>query len=189
MKRSLLMLPVLFLFLFNACSGGTETPFPDQMWTAFAQTNTAMMVTPSPTSTPNPHIPNMISTLNVDLMFMNPLEGLLDAKYYVWDMSIEHVEGYSELVLLVNVHCECVLSDDCCHPGRTFVVVMNAMKKNYISILAHVPSSVGNLLVVCSENKRQVGSVSVAWIAVSKYLRTEITDYELKDQVRLIESP
>ena len=190
MKRLLPAIPVLFVILLNACSGnGGASVVPPDMSTAVIQTLTAMVWTPPPTSTHNPQIPNMISTLNVDLLVTNPLEGLLDAKYYVQDISIDHVEGYPDRVFLVSVHCECIHGDDCCHPGRTFVVIMNAMKRNYISILAHVPPSVSYLMVMCAENKRQIGGISVPWTAVSEYLQTRMTDYQFEDQVRLIESP
>lgn len=189
MKRLLPSIPIFFLLLLNACGNGISTPIPDDVGTRVAQTQTATVAIPSPTQTPNPDVPNMISTLNVDLSIINPLEELLDAEYQVMDISFETVGGYPDQVFLINVRCKCSSDNDCCHPQRTFVVIMNAMKRNYNFILAHVPGGISHLVVVCSDHKTPIGAISASWPATRDYLSGISTAYQFEKHVNLTEAP
>lgn len=190
MKRWLLAIPMFFVILLNACGGGSpQLSSPDQAWTSLIQTQTATMWTVVPTQTFNPNIPNMISTLNVDLSIINPLELTLDAGYRVDDIQFKKISGYPGSVFRVDVRCECMNGEDCCHPERTFVAVLGAMRRNSISILAYVPADVGHLLVVCLDQRKQIGAMSVSWQDVRDYLIGNLTGYQFGVRVTKADIP
>jgi hypothetical protein len=159
------------------------------MSTAVIQTLTAMVWTPPPTSTFNPNIPNMISTLNADLSVTNPLEWTLDAEYRVDNVSFSTAPNSSALVFRVDVRCDCRNGEQCCHPERTFVAVMGAMKRNSISVLAYVPGEVGYLLVVCSDPRMSLGAMSATWQDVRDYLVGNLTGYQFGVRVSKTDLP
>lgn len=189
MKRLLPSIPILFLFLLNACNDGGTSGVPPEMSTAVIQTLTAEVWTPVPTQTFNPNISNMISTLNADLSVANPLERTLDAEYRVDNLSFPNVPNNPALVFRVDVRCECMNGDKCCHPERTFVAVVSAMKRNYLFILAYVPGNVSHLLVVCSERKTSIGAMSAPWQDVWDYLMGNLTGYQFGVRVTRTDVP
>jgi hypothetical protein len=178
MKRLFPSIPVFFLVLINACGVvDADSGVPSNMSTAVVQTLTATIWTPVPTQTFNANIPIMVNWLNADLSTVNSLEWSLDAEYYVTNVSFPNVAGSSALIFRVDVRCECINSDECCIPERTFVVLMGAMKRNANTLLTQIPMGVSEIMVVCSDHKTPVGAVSAPWQEAKAYLQGYLTGY------------
>lgn len=179
MKRLLSFIPIILLLLLNSC---TELPVgPDAVSTAVAQTQIALtrMALPSPTL--NPNIPNMVIWMNNDLAISNPLESTLDAEYHVLNLSFRNLEGSSNLRFQVDVSCMCMNSSDCCVPERTFVVIIESLKRNSGTAVTQMPPDVSEIVVICSnhETKAKVGAISAPWQDVKGYLQGNVSGYQL----------
>lgn len=178
MKRLLLFIPIILLLLINSC---TELPVgQDAVNTAVAQTQIALtrMVLPTPTS--NPNIPNMVIWMNNDLATSNPLESTLDAEYHVINMSFPDLPNSSNLRFQVEVNCLCMNNNECCVPERTFVVIIESMRR-YSGLPSLVPVEVSEVLVICSNHhtKAKVGAISAPWQDVKGYLQGSVSAYQL----------
>jgi hypothetical protein len=180
MKRLLLIVPIVFLLFLNACGTGSVEITSAQM-TILWQTETAKAWTAIPTTTFNPHIPTMVSWLNTDLFNTNSLGSTMDAQYSVTDITIRN---HSPMTFRINVNCICRNDSDCCIPERTFVVILESLRRNSGAALQQVPPDVSQLMVVCSnERNAQIGAISVSWQSVQAYLHGNLTGYELGVQV------
>lgn len=188
MKRWLPFFPLFFLFIFNSCTGAAPG-ISSEVGTAVANTQTAAMWTAIPTFTPNPNIPNIVTWLNNDLSTINPLESTLDAEYHVIDISFSRRPDRSGLLFRVDVDCRCMNGAECCIPERTFVVIIEAMKRNATTILTHVPGDVSEILVVCTEHRAGVGAMTAAWQDVRGYLQYQISGYQLGMRVSRTDVP
>src|SRR5215211_2203990 len=179
MKHLFLIVPMLLLFLVNSCNGVTAT-IPSEMGTAVAQTQTALVWTAVPTATYNPNIPTMISWLNNDLATVSPLGRTLDAEYHVINVSFPNVQNDS--IFQVDVGCICMNNSKCCIPERTFVVVVEAMKRYPGAFWAQVPGGINEIMVVCSDHqtKTQIGAVTASWQDVQGYLQGYVSRYQLE---------
>ena len=181
MKRLLLIIPIVLLFLLNACGDGSAGIPPPAQVTALWQTETAKAWTAIPTTTFNPHIPTMVSWLNIDLFNTNALGSTMDAQYSVTDITIRN---HSPMTFRINVTCICMNDSDCCIPERTFVVILESLRRNSGSALQQIPADVSQMMVVCSNQRNaQIGAISVSWQAVREYLLGHLTGYELGVQV------
>ena len=184
MKKLLPSIPIFFLVLLNACGVvGVDSAVPPNMSTSVIQTVTAAAWTPVPTQTFNPNIPLMVNWLNADLSTVNSLEWSLDAEYYVTDVSFPNVTGSSALIFRVDVRCECINSDECCFPERTFVVIIGIMERKASTLLTQVPGEVSEIMVVCYKHKTQVAAVSAPWREAKAYLQGYLTGYQLAPRV------
>jgi hypothetical protein len=189
MKRLLLFIPIAFLFFVNACiSNAPPTSIPDNVGTDVAHTQTATMWTVAPTQTFNPNITNMVNWLNADLVSSaNSLGSAIDARYSVTDIK---VENHSPLTFRINISCICMNDAECCVPERTFVVILEILKKNSAATLNQVPPDVSQIMVVCSNQRNaQIGAISVSWQSVQAYLNGHLTGYELGAQVIRTRAP
>lgn len=178
MRRLLPFIPIIFLFLFNSCAN-SNTTYPPEMWTGLVQTNIALTWTASPTQTLNPAINNMQNWLNYDLSTVSPLGRAMDAEYHVIKVSFLNVPNSSALIFRMDVRCICMSSSDCCIPERTFVVLMESMKRN--PSLIQVPTGVSEIIVVCSnhQDKEQFGAISANWSDAYGFLSGNITAEQL----------
>lgn len=177
------LIPFIFAILLlsvNSCADAVSI-IPNDMGTAVASTQTAVMWTAIPTLTPNPYIPFIITWLNNDLSTANPLGSTLDAEYHVTDVSFSKHPGRSTLIFRVDVNCDCKNGVECCIPERTFVVIIEAMKRNRDLTLTQLPGWIDEILVVCSneKTKSQIGAMSASWQDVQGYLQNQVSGYQL----------
>lgn len=190
MKRLLPFIPVLLLLLVNSC---VQADPLDSTGTATAIANTiyAAIWTATPTPTFNPAISAMVSWLNMDLVTTNALGATIDADYHVNKISFQNIPNSSALIFRVNVGCTCMNTDNCCIPERTFVVIVESMKKNRDTNLVQVPSEVSRMLVVCSDQKTksQIGAISASWQDVQSYIWGTLDGHQLGVQVTRIAAP
>ena len=172
MKRLLPAVPLVLLLVLNAC-GSDSLNVPAAQWTAIWQTETAKAWTSVPTATPHPAFPTMVNSLNIDLSSTtNSLEATMDAEYSVTDISFRNIPNSSALIFRVDVSCVCKNSAECCIPGRTFVVIMESMKRTLITNFVQVPPGVRQMMVVSFDPKAksQIGAISAPWQDVQSYL-------------------
>lgn len=184
MKRILpFILIILLLFLGNSC-GGIPLQNPTLQALQATMSQVAESWTPIPTQTANPYIPLMVNWLNVDLSTVNTLEKTMDAQYQVTNISAIDPDG-SGIVYRMDIGCICMHTTDCCIPERTFVVVIEAMKRNAGTAVAQVPSNISKILIVCYDHTKgnQVGSISALWQDVRDYLLGNTTGYQLGGKV------
>lgn len=180
MKRYFPLIPfVLFLFL-NSCGEVPEGITPAE-GTAVAQTQTAVMWTPTITSTPDPNESKIVEWLNETLLDADPLESTIDAKYQVVDVTFPVTQGSSPpAIFRVDVRCECaLLNERCCIPERIFVLTMRAMKNRAEKVMGQVPVSVNEIKVVCFDHTTQIGVMAASWTYVKDYLLDQLNGYQL----------
>lgn len=186
MKPLLAFIPFVFLLLLiNSCASENPT-IPEEMWVMMHQTETARAWTPVPTPTFNPNITNMINWLNADLLSNgNSLGATMDAQYSVTNISLRNASNSSALIFQMKVDCICKNSANCCLPERTFVVIIETMKKNSFTTLAQVPWDVAQIMIVCFDQKTssQIGAIAAPWHEIQNYLQGYISGYQLGVQV------
>ena len=183
MKRLLLFVPIAFLFFVNSCAlADAQSGVPNDIGTAVANTQTAAVWTAAPTQTFNPNISIMVNWLNAELVSStNALGSTMDAKYGVTGITFKN---HSPMTFRIDVNCICMNDADCCIPERTFVVILESLKRNPNSALTQVPVDVSQMMVVCFDKANsQIGAISVSWQAVREYLQGYLTGYELGVQV------
>jgi len=177
MKRLLPFIPVIFLFLFNSCTGA-DSGIPEDVGTAVANTQTAVMWTPTLTPTLDPNEPKILEWLNAGLP-SDELEVTLDTKYQVVDVTFPFVPGSSSNVFRVDIRCQCAIGNQCCVPERMFVVTMWAMKARADKIIEQVPGSTSQVKVICFDHVVLIGVMAASWADVRGYLREDINGYQL----------
>ena len=182
LKRFLPVVPVLFLTLLNACGSASPT-VPPNLGTAVAQTQTAVMWTPTVSPTFDPSEPKIVEWLNAEFSAADSLEQTLDARYQVVDVFFPIAANGSTTVFRVDVRCECANYTACCLPERIFVVTMWAMKKRQEKILEQVPGNLSEVKVVCFDRLIQIGVVSAWWPDARGYMLDEINGYQLGARV------
>jgi hypothetical protein len=134
----------------------------------------------------------MVNWLNQDLASMaNSLETTLDAKYSVTNISFPNFQNSSDLMFRLDVGCICMNSADCCIPERTFVVIIESMKRNPIANFTQVPAGVRQIMIVCSDlkTKSQLGVESAPWQDVLDYLQGRESGFQLGARVSRIGAP
>lgn len=181
MKRLFSFIFIVLLFFINSCTAVAAAPIiSNDTGTAVAQTQTAVAWTAVPTPTLNPSIPSMIDWLNRDLSTANPLGWTLDAEYRVIDISFSNILNSSALIFQVDVHCSCIYNEDCCIPERTFVVIVDSMKR-YPQFWTQIPSNTIKMIVVCSDhpNTKPIGAVTAPWPDVQGYLQGNVSGDQL----------
>lgn len=180
MKRPLPFIFIVLLFFINSCTAAAGFTIPNEVGTAVAQTQTAVAWTAVPTPTLNPSIPSMIDWLNRDLSTANPLGWTLDAEYRVIDISFSNILNSTALIFQVDVHCSCIYNEDCCIPERTFVVIVDSMKR-YPQFWTQIPSDTIRMIVVCSDhpNTKPIGAVTASWPDVQGYLQGNVSGDQL----------
>jgi hypothetical protein len=189
MKHLLIFIPIVFVFFINSCSLAEAPPtISSAQWDAVRQTETAGAWTAIPTGTFNPNISNMITWLNGDLVSSANALGLtMDARYSVTNIKFEN---HSPMTFRINVNCICMNNADCCIPARTFVVILDALKRNSSSTLAMIPAETSQMMVVCYDKANtQIGAIAASWPTVQGYLQGYVSGYELGVQVTLTGAP
>ena len=181
MKRFLPVIPFVLLLFMNAC-GDNPLVISTAQWEAMIRTQTATMWTPAPTPTFNPNISVMVNWLNADLVSsINALRSSMDATYSVSSITFQN---HSPMTFRIDVKCICMNDADCCLPERTFVVILEALKRNSPTAVAQVPPDVTQMMVVCfNQHNAQVGAITVSWQAAKEYLQGYKSGYELGAQV------
>ncbi len=190
MKRLLLIAPlVLLILLLNACINISTDTIPAAHWTAMAQTLTAAAWTPVPTGTFNASIPTIVSWLNTDMLITNALGSTIDADYHVNDIKVENIPNSRDLIFRVEVGCSCI-HDNCCTPERTFVTIVETMKR-FNTSNPPVPTGLTQMVVVCFDQKTKspIGAISVAWQNVSNYVWGPLDGHQLGVQITRTMAP
>jgi len=186
MKRFLPILPIFFLLLLNSCDGSTPGIPPD-IGTAVAETQTALMWTPTLTASPDPPENKIVEWLNTELLKAeqpeDQLEQTLDARYLVTGVSFPYAPGSSSQIFRVDFRCECSTNTNCCVPERMFVVLIKAMRESKDKLVNNIPLNVGNIKVICYDHTVQNYVIGADWTIVKGYLKGNVTGYELGAQV------
>ena len=167
MKRLLPLIPVvLFLILINSCT--------------VPNLSDATVQSPTPVFTVHPNITEIIKIINNDLSTINPLEWAMDAQYHVIDINLVNDSNASGQTARMNVDCICMNETKCCTPARTFVVVIESMRRSYlnpntynnIASYLSVLDGAREFTVVCNDEQTNthIGAVSVAWQDIRNYL-------------------
>lgn len=177
MKRLLPFIPIFFLLLFNSCTGA-DPGIPVDVGTAVANTQTAVMWTPTLTPTLDPNEPKILELVNAGLP-SDPLEITLDARYQAVDVFFTYLSGSSSPIFRIDIRCECATGSQCCVPERMFVVTMWAMKESPNKIIEQVPGNASQVKVVCFDHTNQIGVMAASWADVRDYLRDTINGYQL----------
>jgi hypothetical protein len=167
MKRLLPFIPIVLLFLVNSCGPSSTNIIDTTVVSQFIAPVASTSI-----STNIPEIDNMISIINADLSNASPLGWIMDAQYYMIDVTFQDTPKKTDLIALVHVDCMCMNSTNCCIPERTFVVVVESMRKNYANVPLSAFERVGEFRVVCSDlkTKIEIGVVSASWNEVKAYL-------------------
>jgi hypothetical protein len=178
MKRLLPLIPIFLLFLVNSC---TPSMSIEEMGTAVALSQTAESWTLTPTQTSNPALSDMRSWITADLSNASPLGWIMDAQYYVNDVTIQNVPRKPDLIARVDVDCVCMNNTDCCIPERVFVLIVESMRRNKDKVPFQMFSGISDFVVVCYDNptKKQVGAMSASWQHVQGYLLNPAEGYHL----------
>jgi hypothetical protein len=112
----------------------------------------------------------------------------MDAQYYVIDVTFEPIPKKTDRTAVVHVDCVCMNTTNCCIPERTFVVVVESMRKNhgygYVPLKAF--EGVGEFRVICSDltTKNEIGTMSAPWNEVQAYVLDQSTDPPSKHPLR-----
>jgi hypothetical protein len=152
------------------------------MGTAVAETQTAMVWTPTISPTPDPNESKIVEWLNAELLNADPLEQTLDAKYQVLDASFPMGNGFSP-VFRIDLRCECATNMRCCLPERMFVVTITAMKRRAEKVMEQVPGNTLELQVVCYDHGTYLGVMGAWWVDVKGYLGDQINGFQLGSRV------
>jgi hypothetical protein len=188
MKRFLPAIPVFLLLFLYACGNATPSVVPAEMGTAVAQTQTAVMWTPMPTSTPDPDEAKIVEWLNASLSGMDSLERTVDAHYQINDVVFT-MEVFLPVIFQVNMRCECAMNSRCCVPERMFVVAMHAMKAQSEKVIGQVPGNTVELHLNCYDRQTLIGVMVVNWSDVEGYFKEKINGYQLGARVRKVNLP
>jgi hypothetical protein len=182
MKRFVVIIPVILLFLLNACIGsgssiGTITP-----------TWTPTIVFP-PTED---HIsPVIFSELNMAIEGMvtaeplNELEHIAGPSYQIVSVDLLPTDKIPT-TLQVNVRCECAENGPCCNSTRTFVATVMTFRKIYLSgdiQKVHPYESLNILEVWCYDHANLTGVVSVPWADLADFFQGNIDGFQLWSDV------
>ena len=182
MKRLLFTTPLVLLFLLNACTPSAGTISSTQR-AAVEQTQTAESWTPVPTPTFNPNISIMVNWLNDELTApINSLESTMDAKYNVINITYPHLPA---LTFRIDVNCICMNNNHCCNPERTFVVILNTLKKNSATTLGQIPNDISQIMVVSfeSQSNSTMTAITASWQNIRGYLTDDVSGYQLGAQI------
>jgi hypothetical protein len=177
MKRMLLVIPLLILPLFSAC-GGVAGEVSPSVGTAVAETQTAIVWTPTFIPTLDPEEPRILELLNVGLLG-DGLDSTLDARYTVVNTAFTFIPNTSSMYFQLDVLCECAKNQQCCIPERIFVLTLWAMKTRGDKIIEQVPVNVSRLDVVCHNRFGRIGAYSAGWSDVLDYLHGSINGHML----------
>lgn len=193
MKRLLLIVPFVLLLLLNACGSDPPTSAASSgAWTAIIGSQTATMWTITPTQTNNPYVPAMVSWLNIDLLSSNSLGSTIDAQYIVNNITFPNLPNSSspEFIFRIEVGCSCMNTGDCCTPERTFITIVETMKK-FSTSFPPIPPGVTQMMVVCSnqQTKSQIGAIVASWQNVSSYLWGPLDGHQLGVQITRTMAP
>jgi hypothetical protein len=190
MKRFLILVPIILLIILNSCDtgGGKNVPTPTYDWYAISQAGTATNMPPLlPTVTPNAQ-QILYALISSDLLSGGPdfyktleaksaeLEGSVGADYQITDARYTLQKDI--LVFQIFVRCSCATGKPCCNIEHMFV---QTMEKLYLvntlspyTIQTMVPGEVQEMEVVCSYQKKNIGTISAKWSDVQSFLRGDI---------------
>jgi hypothetical protein len=183
-KRLLPTIPIILFLLLNACGAvpGSSLDVPGN-WTAIVQPLTATVWTPNSTPFYTPYIiKELFDILNADLPNAHTLEWTFDAEYTVTDVEFHNEQNGPGMFLRMDIRCLCK-KENCCFLERTFVVVIDSMKKNADNTVPKIPDGVTRIVVVCWDYKKYNGALSVAWKDMKDYLRGNITGRQFSERV------
>jgi hypothetical protein len=152
MKRFLILVPIILLFLINSC-GVSQ----DQIINAINQTRTAEAATltatnlPLPTLTPSANGQWLITTLNTDsvgsdyagswswdqravagndaglAVNLDQLEDSIGADLTITGVDFPFLADKVSRAFLIQARCECAVSSDCCSPQHMFVLTVRRL--------------------------------------------------------------
>jgi hypothetical protein len=182
MKRFLIVIPVVLFIILAAC-GSDNTVNPD-VGTMVAQTQTAKMVTATPTTTHVPSQAAIVNALNGALRGADPLEEGFDARFNIIDIVFE-VNGNPPFTDKIIIHIECeYVYKQTCTAERSFVVLMHVFQKEGVrnKVIEQIPETIKTVQVKVFDNRNnrsQIGVVEALWQDVLAYGKGEITGDQL----------
>src|SRR5512145_1457547 len=182
MRRFLFMIPFLLFLLLHACVNPPQGVSP-VIGTAVGETQTAMVWTPTITSTPDPNESKIVEWLNAELAGADSLEQMLDASYQVQDVLFPFALSGSSTIFRVDIRCQCAVNTQCCVPERIFVATLLAMRSRADKIVEQVPTNVSELKVVCFNNGMNLAVLGASWQDARGYLLKELNGYQFGSRV------
>lgn len=187
LKRILPFLPLLF---FLACVPATE--ISPEIGTAVAQSQTASMWTPAPTTTPVPNTGKIVQILNGVIVGTDPLAETIEAKFRVIDAQFINSPPLNTAdILSIHVECESIYNNSCT-PEETFVALMHAFvatDKIIVKVSEQVPPTVLIMQVVTFNHMTQSGMIMVNWSDVVDYAKGKIDGGQLGARITRLPPP
>ena len=180
MKRSLIIvIPLLFLVLLNACDTSNLPPFSPSQWAAIELTQQVMS---------RPDSEKIKGWLNtpIDYDKFDTLEKELIGYYDVTGVGFPK-DTFFEIYL----NCTCDSGSACCDPKRMFLITLLRINQSGGQILAEVPDTIQEMDVVCLNNTVAFAAVYVPWEKVKVFLTTNgvISPEELKNNISVRNIP
>src|SRR5512139_2340342 len=159
MKRSLIIVvPLLFLVLLNACDTGNLPPFSPSQWAAIELTQQATAMPQSQ------RIKNLLNnTLNFDRF--SQLEEKVVGTYDVTGVDFPYGTYFQ-----VHMNCQCAEGSTCCDRRRMFLIVVWRLSLSKNEILADMPDTVQLMNVVCYNNNSPFAVEEAPWETVKGFL-------------------
>ena len=187
MKRFFVAIPI-FLFIFLGACGVPSDQLDPRVSTFVVQTQTATMWTPTPiTPTPTsvPKEAAIVEALNGVLRGADPLEEVLDAKFYITDIGFD-ANGYPSLTTTIRVHVECEwILERSCTTERAFVVLMHAFEREGVrkKIIEQIPATIEFVQVMAFDHLSHIGTMEIRWQDVLAFANGDITGDQLAVRV------
>ncbi len=126
LKRVLTFVPILVMLMFGACTGvPPEGIIPEGVGTLVAQTQTAIMWTPTVTPTPDPDTAQIVDILNSGIITADSLRYTVVARFNVLDVHFPMDDvAHQILAMQIDIDCNWVYTDSCT-PEETFASLMH----------------------------------------------------------------
>ncbi|MEW6406455.1 MAG: hypothetical protein AB1649_32115 [Chloroflexota bacterium] len=191
LKRWIAFVPVIFFVACGSQVGEINPP----ILTAVAQTQTAMLWTPTPvtpSATPEPDTANIVDVLNNAMIGVDPLAETIVARFSVIDVQVitEPTTSLSE-TLRIHIDCEWIYSDGCTLE-ESFVALIKALTRNEKTIekiTENVPQTVHTLQVVAFDRMMEEGMVVANWQDVLDYIDGRINGNQLGARIVRLAGP
>jgi hypothetical protein len=180
MKRSLIIVvPLLFLVVLNACSAnmGALPPYSSDQWTAIARTQQVMTW---------PDTEKIKLWLNTPINYdkFDSLEG-----QFVGNYDVSAVVFPNGIFFQIILNCTCDSGSACCDPERMFLITLMKIDAYKNQILAEIPDTVQTMDLVCLNNTAAFSKVSAPWEKVKGFLIGVVSAEELKPTISVQSIP
>ena len=187
MKRFLVLIPIFLIIFIGACSAPGDQLDP-RVSTFVVQTQTATMWTPTPitpTVTIEPKEAIIVDALNSVLRGADPLEEVLDARFYVTDIGFD-LNGNPPVTTTMRIHVECEwVVEHSCTTERAFVVLMHVFEREGVrkKIIEQIPTTIELISVMAFDHLSPIGTMEIRWQDILAFTNGEITGDQLAVRV------